>query len=493
MSSSDNESETGWSQWWSETSGGESDADRIRRNDNSLTEVEIHNCWLNSDDAIEILDALKNNTVVKKVLLVDTEILLPGNQEVHLKLCEVMQCNKSVECLHFEMQIEDENYEIEDETNEITHDRHYERLYAAMATSGGWSSLKELAFYNDGISYDEPLSLTDAEHISSFIIQCENLRTFSLEVPGSETGPIIETLSRTKVQSLRLSYHSTFPIQNEGSSLAAALEGCTCITDLYLKFPSYVDHVEFFQILLLESIPKMLGLKKLELRSCRRVDQGFFDMIGQCIGGHQGEIQELILGCHHSSENSSSIVGLAPALRRLKVIRFDCWADLTLQGMSELSGIIADCDELEEFGYDISTRGNSTDDVKAICQLWSRFPSLKRVTKIYPGASVVDLREEGRFTAFLEMIKTSKTIEQVPPFECNNAEEEATIQHHCRNNMIHNQIRENGLLAATVPSSSWPLILKKFSDMPDVLYYLLQQKHGAMIGPTSCKRKQAFD
>jgi hypothetical protein len=107
----------------------------------------------------------------------------------------------------------------------------------------------------------------------------------------------------------------------------------------------------------------------------------------------------------------------------------------------------------------------------------------------------VDLREEGRFTAFLEMIKTSKTIEQVPPFKCNNAEEEATIKHHCQNNMIHNQIRENGLLAATVPSSAWPLILKKFSDMPDVLYYLLQQKHGAMIGPTrdGCKRKQNFD
>ena len=60
--------------------------------------------------------------------------------------------------------------------------------------------------------------------------------------------------------------------------------------------------------------------------------------------------------------------------------------------------------------------------------------------------------------------------------------------------MIHNQIRENGLLAAKVPSSAWPLMLKEFSDMPDVLYYLLQQKHGAMIGPTchGCKQKQDF-
>ena len=64
--------------------------------------------------------------------------------------------------------------------------------------------------------------------------------------------------------------------------------------------------------------------------------------------------------------------------------------------------------------------------------------------------------------------------------------------------MMHNQIeliRKKGLLAATVPSSAWPLILNEFSDMSDVLYYLLQQKHGAMIGPTchGYKRKQDFD
>ena len=48
--------------------------------------------------------------------------------------------------------------------------------------------------------------------------------------------------------------------------------------------------------------------------------------------------------------------------------------------------------------------------------------------------------------------------------------------------MIHNRIHEKGLLAAKVPDSAWPLILKEFSDMPDVLYYLLHQKNGAMIG-----------
>ena len=95
----------------------------------------------------------------------------------------------------------------------------------------------------------------------------------------------------------------------------------------------------------------------------------------------------------------------------------------------------------------------------------------------------VDLREESRLTAFLEMVKTSKTIEEVPSFRCGNAEVEAAILHHCRNNMIHNRIREKGLLAAKVPSSAWPLIFKEFSDMPDVLYYLLHEKNGAMIGP----------
>ena len=61
-------------------------------------------------------------------------------------------------------------------------------------------------------------------------------------------------------------------------------------------------------------------------------DQAMFDMLGQCIGGHQGEIEELrlifdeelrlifdIFDLH--SGNSSSIVGFAPSLRRLKVIR----------------------------------------------------------------------------------------------------------------------------------------------------------------------------
>ena len=52
-----------------------------------------------------------------------------------------------------------------------------------------------------------------------------------------------------------------------------------------------------------------------------------------------------------------------------------------------------------------------------------------------------------------------------------NAEEEAAIQHHCHNNMIHNQIeriRKKGIIA-------WPLILREFSDMPDAIYYLLLQ------------------
>ena len=105
------------------------------------------------------------------------------------------------------------------------------------------------------------------------------------------------------------------------------------------------------------------------------------------------------------------------------------------------------------------------------------------------------LRGDGRFTACLEMLKTSKTIEQVPSLDCNSAEEEAAIRQHCRNNMMHNQIeliRQKGLLTAKVPSCAWPLILQEFSDMPDVLYYLLHQKHGAMIGPTrdGCKRKR---
>ena len=89
--------------------------------------------------------------------------------------------------------------------------------------------------------------------------------------------------------------------------------------------------------------------------------------------------------------------------------------------------------------------------------------------------------------AFQEMVNTSKTIGQVPLRQCRNRGEKAAVKHHCRNTMIYNlieRIRKKGLLAAAVPPSAWSLILKESSNMPDFLYYLLQQKHGAMIGPT---------
>jgi hypothetical protein len=212
-------------------------------------------------------------------------------------------------------------------------------------------------------------------------------------------------------------------------------------------------------------------------------------MVGRCIEGHQGEIERLSISLFLSG-NFVSMVGLAPALRRLKVIQFYGHAALTSQEIGELSGVAAKCDTLEEFCYDLSRR-MSTDEFKAICQLLSKFPSLKRVTNHY-GIYLRD--EEDRFTAVMEMLKTSMTIEQVPSFLYRNAEEEAAIEYHCRNNMIHNRIHENGLLAAKVLNSAWPLILQEFSDMPDVLYYLLQQKNGAMISPTrhGCKRKQDF-
>jgi hypothetical protein len=210
-------------------------------------------------------------------------------------------------------------------------------------------------------------------------------------------------------------------------------------------------------------------------------------VVGGCIEGHHGLIEELILDLEFAHVNSS-IVGLAPALRRLKAIGFRDPA-LTPHQIGELLEGAADCETLEEFSF---ARSNSIDDFKAICQLCSRFPSLKRVIH-----EPQDLREEDGFTALLEMLNTSKTIKQVLlfPFRFRNAEKEVAIKYHCRNNMIHNRIHEKGFFAAMAPSSAWPLVLKEFSDMPDVLYYLLQQKHGAMIGPTrqGCKRKQDFN
>ena len=472
MSESESESD------WSETSAVvESDADRIRRNNESLTEIWIKD-W--ESDAVEVLDALKNSTVVKYVRVRFYSAQL--DEEALVKLSEVMKCNKSVTFLNINL------------------DRWLlrERFFATLGTSGGWSSIQELVLH----SYDEPeyLSLREAEHISNFILQCENLRTLWLDMAGDEVAPIVEILSRTKVKSLNLDFGETFSLQNGGRQLATALERCNSITELCLDFRHEVE-LDFFQILLVESIPKMLGLKKLtlciSLRVRQQFDHKFFDMVGQCIGLHQGDIEELrLITCSSASENSS-IVGLTPALRRLKVIRFH-GTGLSSQHIGELLGIVRDCDALEEFGCMNLFRPTeslteiSTDDFKAICQLLSKFPSLKRVAKdIF---SNVDLREEGRLTAFLEMVKTSKTIEQVPPFRCGNAEKVAAIKYHCRNNRIHNRIHEEGLLAANVPDSAWPLILKEFSDVPDVLYYLLHQKNGAMIGPTrhGCKRKQDF-
>ena len=74
--------------------------DRIRRNDNSLTRVEIRH-W--DSDAVEILHALKNNLVVKKVFMhiiwYGEGNLVEVNQKAFVKLSEVTKCNKSVESL----------------------------------------------------------------------------------------------------------------------------------------------------------------------------------------------------------------------------------------------------------------------------------------------------------------------------------------------------------------------------------------------------------
>jgi hypothetical protein len=67
-------------------------ADRLYRNDKSLTRVRIV-CW---DDAIEVLDALKTNSIVQELSL-ENRAQLP--QEALEKLSEVMQCNTSVKSL----------------------------------------------------------------------------------------------------------------------------------------------------------------------------------------------------------------------------------------------------------------------------------------------------------------------------------------------------------------------------------------------------------
>jgi hypothetical protein len=148
----------------------ESDADRIRRNDKSLTEV-----WISCEDdrdIAEIFDALKNNTVVKQVTF-HKVYSVQLNQEALDKLSEVMKCNKSVTILDIYLGI----------------GLLRERLFAVMAT--GWSSIQELRL-EDAVS-QETLSITDSENISNFILQSENLRTLHL---GLRT---VESRSKTLV------------------------------------------------------------------------------------------------------------------------------------------------------------------------------------------------------------------------------------------------------------------------------------------------------
>jgi len=58
-----------------------------------------------------------------------------------------------------------------------------------METSGGWSSIQKLTLTFNFSSYmntGEPLSFTEAKHLSTFILQSENLRTLSLSMAGDE-------------------------------------------------------------------------------------------------------------------------------------------------------------------------------------------------------------------------------------------------------------------------------------------------------------------
>ena len=93
------------------------------------------------------------------------------------------------------------------------------------------------------------------------------------------------------------------------------------------------------------------------------------------------KLSEIILGNSNTAPVNLSLNGLAPILRRLKKIRFS-GADLTSQQIGELCEGAADCKSLDKFSY---ARAVSIDVFKAICQLCSRFPSLKWVDTLYPN------------------------------------------------------------------------------------------------------------
>ena len=114
-----------------------------------MTQVDIDD-W---HDAIEILDALQNNTVVKNIKISNIDYLLPEHQEALVKLSEVMKWNKSAESLIIHLP-----------GGEIHKKRI--QLFATLATSGGWSSIQELALHHASCH----MSLRVFEDVSNFIL-----------------------------------------------------------------------------------------------------------------------------------------------------------------------------------------------------------------------------------------------------------------------------------------------------------------------------------
>jgi hypothetical protein len=117
----------------------------------------------------------------------------------------------------------------------------------------------------------------------------------------------------------------------------------------------------------------------------------------------------------------------------------------------------------------------------AICVLASRFPSLKRVEFL---STTTRDRVREVSSAILDMVNTSKSIEAVDGWLFHDETQQAAVQIKCRTNRCRNEIRDHGVLTDPIPISVWPLLLRRYSNEPAIIFYLLQEMHATII-PTA--------
>lgn len=268
---------------------------------------------------------------------------------------------------------------------------------------------------------------------------------------------------------------------------ASSLE-CSRIETLHLHKTNLRTKLRKIPYQYLEILLPMLNLKRLKLFILEHADddEEFYHVVGAFVAAQPGTLEHLTLWLTPPSR-PSSLAGLVPAMLRLTRFEITCntsW-DAVLHDLSDLVG---DCDSVQNFFCHMK---NCNTPFPAICQLASRFPSLKRVQFLRATrASFVEHVMQEVASAILDMVNTSKSIEVVDGWPFCNETQKTAIRAKCCTNRSQNFwkfCRDNGVLTNRMPTSVWPLILHKYSAevKPDIIFYLLQEMHATIISTQS--------